>query len=195
MLASIPIGKATTDEAISLPSFAEAVEAHKAMVYSIGWHFLRERLAAEELAQEVFLQLHRNWPAMKSPEHIVFWLRKVTSHRAIDFARKAKRHAETSLEETAEPTTFERVHDTFLVTYLERIVASLPEKQRMVIVLRYQEDMEVDEIARALSMKPATVKTQLARALDLLRSKTERRLGYGSERPKASLGEVSGEEL
>lgn len=188
MLASIPIGTTAADETVILPSFAEAVETDKAMVYSIGWHFLRDRLAAEELAQEVFLQLHRNWPAMKSPDHIAFWLRRVTSHRAIDFARKVRRHRETSLEETSEPTTFERVHDTFLATYLERMVASLPEKQRMVVVLRYQEDMEVDEIARTLSMKPATVKTQLARALELLRSKTERRLGYNGERARTALG-------
>ncbi len=189
MLASIPIEAATADEVNSLPSFVEAVEAHKAMVYSIGWHFLRDRTVAEELAQEVFLQLHRNWSAMKSPDHIVSWLRKVTSHRAIDFARKARRHPETSLEETAEPTTFERVHDTFLATYLERIIASLPEKQRIVVVLRYQEEMEVEEIAQLLSMKPATVKTQLARALDLLRNKTERRLGFGAGRPASAIGE------
>ena len=151
------------------------------MVYSIGWHFLRDRVAAEELAQEVFLQLHRDWHCMKSADHILFWLRKVTSHRAIDFARKLKRRNETSLEETAEPTVLERVHDTFLSSYLERIVASLPEKQRLVVVLRYQEDMEVEEIAKALDTKPATVKTQLSRALDLLRTKTQQRLGYLSD--------------
>ncbi len=158
---------------------------HKSMVYSIGWHFLRDRLAAEELAQEVFLQLHRNWSSMKSADHLVFWLRKVTGHRAIDAARKLKRRPETSLEESAEPTTLERVHDTFLSSYLERIVASLPEKQRLVVVLRYQEEMEVEEIARTLDMKPATVKTQLARALDLLRAKTERRLGSDAYRANA----------
>ena len=158
---------------------------HKSMVYSIGWHFLRDRLAAEELAQEVFLQLHRNWSSMKSADHIVFWLRKVTGHRAIDFARSLKRRPETSLEESAEPTTLERVHDTFLSSYLERIVASLPEKQRLVVVLRYQEEMEVEEIARTLDMKPATIKTQLARALDLLRAKTERRLGSDACRANA----------
>jgi RNA polymerase sigma-70 factor, ECF subfamily len=190
VLANIPIGTTAADETVSLPSFAEAVETHKAMVYSICWHFLRDRLAAEEVAQEVFLQLHRNWPAMKSPDHVVFWLRRITSHRAIDFARKVRRHPETSLEDAAEPTTFERVHDTFLATYLERMVASLPEKQRIAIVLRYQEEMEVDEIARTLGMKAATVKTQLARALDLLRRKTERRLGYKGERARAaSVGE------
>jgi RNA polymerase sigma-70 factor (ECF subfamily) len=174
------------EKAEPLPSFAEAIEAHKAMVYSIGWHFLRDRLAAEELAQEVFLQLYRNWRQMKSPDHIVFWLRKVASHRAIDYSRKSKRREQISLEETAEPTALERVHDTFLSTYLERIVASLPEKQRLVVVLRYQEDMEVEEIAKTLGLKPATVKTQLARALDLLRLKTDRRLGNDTNRAKAA---------
>ena len=158
------------------------------MVYSIGWHFLRDRLAAEELAQEVFLQLHRNWASMKSGNHILFWLRHVTSHRAIDFARKRKSRAETSLEETAEPTALERVHDTFLSSYLERIVASLPEKQRLMIVLRYQEEMEIEEIARALSMKPATVKTQLFRAIDLLRTKASRRLS----KPEARSADLKG---
>ena len=177
---------ATSAAVAPLPPLSEIIETHKAMVFSICWHFLRDRTSAEELAQEVFLQLHRNWSSMKSPEHIASWLRKVTSHRAIDFARKVKRRSETSLEETAEPTTLERIHDTFLSTYLERMVASLPEKQRMVVVLRYQEEMEVEEIARALSMKPASVKTLLARALDLLRAKTERRLGHSSERAAAA---------
>lgn len=185
MLASLG-AYAHGEEVEPLPSFAEAIEAHKAMVYSIGWHFLRDRLAAEELAQEVFLQLYRNWRDMKSGHHIVFWLRKVASHRAIDCARKLKRRQETSLEEAAEPTALERIHDTFLSTYLERIVASLPEKQRLVVVLRYQEDMDVEEIAKTLDMKPATVKTQLARALDLLRAKTERRMGSDGNRAKAA---------
>jgi RNA polymerase sigma-70 factor (ECF subfamily) len=181
LLASFPDYATVSGTETALPSFADAVEEHKAMVYSIGWHFLRDHAAAEELAQEVFLQLHRSWASMKSREHIVSWLRRVASHRAIDFVRRARSRAETSLEETAEPTVLERVHDTFLSAYLERMVASLPEKQRLVVILRYQEDMEVEEIARALHMKTATVKTQLARALDLLRAKTSRRLNSGPE--------------
>jgi RNA polymerase sigma-70 factor (ECF subfamily) len=176
----------TADSAISLPTFAEALEANKAMVYSIGWHFLRDRTAAEELAQEVFLQLHRNWSVMKSPAHIVHWLRRTASHRAIDIARKHKRHHEKSLEETSEPTTLERVHDTFLARYLERLVSSLPEKQRMVVILRYQEDMEIEEIARVLDMKTATVKTALFRALELLRKKAAHRLGEPADNAKTA---------
>lgn len=157
-------------------AFADAVEANKAMVYSIGWHFLRDRATAEELAQDVFLELHRNWSSMQSARHVVFWLRKVASRRCVDIVRRRKQRSETSLDEMAEPTALERVQDSLLSSYLERIVASLPEKQRILIVLRYQEGMEPEEIARTLEMNVNTVKTQLSRALDLLRSKTERRL-------------------
>jgi RNA polymerase sigma-70 factor (ECF subfamily) len=166
----------------ALPAFAEAVETHKAMVFSIGWHFLRDRVAAEELAQEVFLQLYRNWGAMKSPGHLVFWLRKVTSHRAIDLVRRRKIRPELSLEETAEPTVLERVQDSLLSSYLERMVASLPEKQRMAIVLRYQEDMDPAEIAEVLEMKVSSVKTLISRGLELLRAKTSGRLGVAGYR-------------
>ncbi len=179
MVATLASSAISSEADAGLPAFADVVEAHKSMVYSIVWHFLRDRSLAEELAQDVFLELHRNWASMKSPRHVLFWLRRVASHRAIDFARKRKARPEMSLEETGEPTVLERVHDSFLSSYLERMVASLPEKQRIVIVLRYQEGMELDEIAEVLGLKTATVKTQIFRALELLRTKTAHRLGNG----------------
>lgn len=146
------------------------------MVYSIAWHFLRDRTSAEELAQDVFLELYRNWGSMQSAEHVQFWLRRAAVNRAIDFLRRRKVRAETSLEETSEPTVLEQMHDTFLSAYLERMVASLPERQRIAIVLRYQEEMTAEEIAEVLGMKASTVKTQIARGLELLRAKTAHRL-------------------
>jgi RNA polymerase sigma-70 factor (ECF subfamily) len=160
-----------------LPSFTHAIESHKAMVYSIAWHFLHDRLAAEELAQDVFLQLHRNWSAIQSPAHLLFWLRKIAAHRAIDAARKRKAKAEVALDDATEPTVLERVHDSLLSAYLNRMVGTLPEKPRSAILLRYQEDMEVDEIAKVLDMNVSTVKTHLARGLQLLRDKVHRRIG------------------
>jgi RNA polymerase sigma-70 factor (ECF subfamily) len=182
LLAATTSTAGTREGQAALPAFATAVEMHKAMVYSIAWQFLRDRVAADEMAQDVFLQLHKNWARIESPTHLIFWLRKVATHRAIDVARKRKAHAETSLEETDEPTVLERVHDSFLSSYLQRMVASLPEKQRSVIVLRYQEDMDLEEIASVLGMNISTVKTQISRGLDLLRGKVSRRLGKGNGR-------------
>ena len=131
------------------------MRVHQSMVFSIALHFARDRALAEELAQEVFLQLHRNWSAIQSPEHLVFWLRKVTSHRCIDWARRRKAALEISLNDAAEPT-------------------ALPEKQRLLIILRFQEGMEPEEIARTLGMNVSTVKSQVQRTIELLRSKAAR---------------------
>ncbi len=182
MVATVTSCAIVSEGQANLPSFAEAVDAHKAMVFSIAWHFLRDRVAAEELAQDVFLQLYRNWGGMQSGDHIVFWLRKVTSHRAIDLVRRRKTRPEVSLEEAAEPTVLERMQDSLLTSYLERMVASLPERQRIAIVLRYQEDMDPDEIAKVLRMKVSSVKTLIARGLELLRAKTSRTLKLSDHR-------------
>ena len=59
--------------------FASLVRQHQAMVFSIAWHVLRDRAVAEELAQDVFLSLHRHLAELESPEHVLYWLRRVTT--------------------------------------------------------------------------------------------------------------------
>jgi RNA polymerase sigma-70 factor (ECF subfamily) len=57
------------------------------------------------------------------------------------------------------------------------VVASLPEAQRIVTVLRYQEEMMPEEIAKTLDMRVRTVKSHLNRSLALLREKLTRSMG------------------
>lgn len=156
--------------------FADLVRRHQSMVFSIALHFLADRAAAEELAQDVFLQLHANLPNLKSEEHVTFWLRKVAAHRCIDHNRR-RTLPQVSLEEIAEPSAPARSGDLFLMRKLRQVIASLPKKPRLVVILRYQEDMEPEEIAEALSMPVATVKSHLQRTLALLRDKVSRSIG------------------
>jgi RNA polymerase sigma-70 factor (ECF subfamily) len=67
--------------------------------------------------------------------------------------------------------------DPLLGTALKKLVAALPEKSRAIVVLRYQEDLDPTEIARVLAIPVGTVKSQLQRALALLREKLSRSLG------------------
>ena len=64
-----------------------------------------------------------------------------------------------------------------LVRRLRQLVASLPPKQRMVVVLRYQEDLEPEEISELLRVPVGTVKSQLQRSLAILREKVARTMG------------------
>jgi RNA polymerase sigma-70 factor (ECF subfamily) len=58
---------------------------------------------------------------------------------------------------------------------LRRLIATLPETPRMVMILRYQEDLDPAEIGQAMEMPVATVKSHLQRSLALLREKLARR--------------------
>jgi RNA polymerase sigma-70 factor (ECF subfamily) len=158
-------------------AFGEIVRGYQAMVYSLALHFLRDASLAEDLAQEVFLELYRNLGRIKSPDHLKFWLRKVTCHRAIDHARRKRPEAMLSLKDAPEPVTMPLADDPLLEGRLWRLVASLPEKPRMALILRYQEDLTLPEIARVMETPPNTVKSMLERALGVLRTKLARTLG------------------
>ena len=155
--------------------FDELVRAHQSMVFSVAYHFLHDRDAADETAQEVFLSLHRNLARIQSAEHAVFWLRKVAVQRAIDAARQRKRRPVVALEAVAEPSVSASAADPLLEEVLRRLIASLPEAPRAVVILRYQEDLDPAEIADILEMPLGTVKSHLQRSLALLREKLERR--------------------
>jgi len=158
------------------PDFTGLVREHQSMVYSLALHVLRDPAAAEDVAQDVFLRLHRNLGDLKSDTHALFWLRQVTSRRAIDGLRR-KSHTEVGLEDAREPSTPPATDDPLLSERLNRLVASLPEKLRMTVVLRYQEDLDPEDIARVLDVPLRTVRDHLHKGLALLRQKAARYLG------------------
>jgi RNA polymerase sigma-70 factor (ECF subfamily) len=159
-------------------AFAGIVREHQAMVFSIAYHFLRDPSRAEDLAQDVFLHLHKNLRAIQSPAHLVYWLRKVTGHRCIDEARRQKLRPGVSLteylEHAPEPASRFPAADPLLAGVLRRLIARLPERSRMIVILRFQEDMEPAEIAGMLDIPLGTVKSNLHRSLALLRGKLDR---------------------
>jgi RNA polymerase sigma-70 factor, ECF subfamily len=158
-------------------AFGEIVREHQSMVYSVALHFLRDPSIAEDLAQEVFLELYRNLASIKSGAHLKFWLRKVTCHRSIDRVRRRQPDGPLSLEDVPEPAVAAREDDPLLEEKLWRLVGTLPEKPRMALILRYQEDLELHEIAEVMEMPINTVKSSIGRALDLLREKLARSMG------------------
>jgi RNA polymerase sigma-70 factor (ECF subfamily) len=168
-------GEARATEA--RPGFVDVLREHQGMVFSIALHFLRDRSAAEEVAQDVFLQLHRNFDDLDSGVRVTFWLRKVTSNRCIDYIRKRKLRATVALEDAPEPRSPADVPDMLLNQRLRALIATLPEKPRLVTIMRYQEELMPEEISKILDMPVRTVKSHLQRSLAMLREKIGRSMG------------------
>jgi RNA polymerase sigma-70 factor (ECF subfamily) len=152
--------------------FESIIHKHQTMVYSIALHFFRNAAAAEEIAQDVFLQLYQEKDS-KSDLHTTSWLRRTTAHRCIDRLRRRKVQCEIQMDEVPDIGDSPRESDPLLKQRLWRLIASLPEKQRMIVILRFGEDMDVDEIAQTLQMPARTVWSHLQRAIALLREKAD----------------------
>jgi len=148
---------------------------YQGMVFSIACHFLNDRAAAEDIAQDVFLQLFRTLSRLESEAHVKAWLCKVTGHRCIDCLRR--RRDDLALDEIPEPASADQLGDPVLAGRLRRLVASLPPRARLVVVLRYQEDFDPEEIARMLGWRLNAVKSLLQRSLKMLNEKLKRTSG------------------
>jgi RNA polymerase sigma-70 factor (ECF subfamily) len=159
-----------------LGEFADLMREHQAMVFSLAYHFLQNRTAAEDLTQDVFFGLYQNLHTIRSPEHLKHWLRQVTSRRCIDAGRKARFRRFLSLNDAPEPATQPQLTDPAMARRLQTLVATLPPRLRMTVVLRYQEDLNPAEIAAVLAVPLNTVKSSLRRSLELLRRKLTRQL-------------------
>ena len=159
------------------PDFEQLVDEHQSMVFSLAWRMTGDRGLAEEIAQDVFLELDRNMTRIESPSHALFWLRRVAMSRSADALRRRRVRGVdlwVEIEENHGVTPEERVSP--VGARLEQLLASLPEPQREALVLRYQENLTPDEIAATLESPLATVKSNLQRGLKLLRAKAESNL-------------------
>jgi len=148
------------------------VRAHQRSVYSVALRMLGTKDLAEDLTQDVFMQLSGNLDSIESNQHLAFWLRKVASNRAIDQIRRRSRVEITSLEEAERIFSVEEGSDPLLQRHLQDLLLELNAQARAVLLLRFQEDLDPIDIARTLDMPINTVKSLLRRSLDFLRERT-----------------------
>lgn len=154
------------------PEFEQLVDEHQSMVFSLAWRMTGDRGLAEEVAQDVFLELDRHMERIESPEHALNWLRRVAVSRSADALRRRRvRGVDLWIEIEDKHGAPAEERQSPLETRLEQLLFTLPEAQRAALVLRYQEDMTPEEIAATVEAPVATVKSNLHRGLKLLRAK------------------------
>jgi len=167
-------------------ALAALVRAHQRSVYSLALRMLGTRDLAEDLTQEVFMEMNDNLTSMQSSEHLTFWLRRVTTNRAIDQLRRRARIDFTSLDDETQwaggqssggpPSGGRAISaadevDPVWQRHLRLLLAELQPDARAVMLLRYQEDLDPMEIAKTLGMSINTVKSHLKRSLQFMRQR------------------------
>jgi len=147
-------------------AFERLVPAYRRRVIGLAYSVLRDRAAAEDLAQEVFVKLWRALPRYDGRARLSTWIYAITRNAAISALRTRRRSVSLS-----DPTVLAEVDNREAApdpgpgdTALWRHVEALPEKQRQAVILYYQDERAVDEVAAMMGMPVNTVKTHLHRA-------------------------------
>jgi RNA polymerase sigma-70 factor (ECF subfamily) len=155
-------------------AFRALMRLHQGRVFSVALRFTGRRAEAEELAQDVFVQLHGALAQIDSAAHLKHWLLRAISHRCIDRQRHEKRRPRLvpidSVPESAEASGTDAQGDPLAGARLRRLLLDLAPDARAVMLLRFQEDLDPGDIATALNMSVNTVKSHLRRSIEWLRA-------------------------
>lgn len=125
---------------------------------------------ARDLAQETMLRAHAGWATVALVDSPQAWLRRVLTNLAIDHLRRRDVERSALDRLSRRPPPVAAPDDP---ASLAEMLRGLPDRQRLVVVLHYVDDLSVDEIARVLGVASGTVKTLLWKA----RQTIHRRVG------------------
>ena len=163
--------------------FTNIVLAHRPQIFRFLLASTRDVDLAETLTQECFLKAHRNWDGFRGESSAMTWLMRIAINLEKDHWRNRRlafwRHARTNsvdLDDASDwlPSGERSVEQQLIarekVAQVWEVVAKLSGRQRTVFLLRYVEDLDLADIARATGLSEGTVKAHLSRALSKVRT-------------------------
>lgn len=173
---------------IALDDFTPLVQEHQKRIYRVLLGMVRNADAAETLTQECFLKAYRKRATFRGEGSVGMWLLKIAVNLARDHRRNRLREfwerlmsspAEVAELEQSLPDPQASAERVILgreeVEGVWAAVEKLPPQQRAVFVLRFVEEMSLEEIAQATSLKMGTVKAHLFRAVHAVRQQCKRK--------------------
>lgn len=153
-----------------MQAFEDLFREFQGEVY--GWivRLVRDRTTAEDLTVETFLRIHRAHARFDASRQFGPWARKIATHTALDHMKKARQDSH-EVEELAAPPAPDPVVRREVQERVRQAFRLLPVKYRVTATLALIEERPYAEIAEALGTSVGTVKSRVARAQQLLRTK------------------------
>lgn len=186
---ALPAGCVLSDMKVVIAAdthFAEFVEQHTDGLLTTAYLLTRNRSAAEELLQDVLVALYPQWGKVVQADAPLAYVRRSVVNRYLNQQRR-RATTELTLDSVPERGRAYSARPDFTTgladrDQLRRALATLPERQRAAIVLRYFYDYSDQQIAEAIQCRIGTVRSLISRALAGLRA------GSASDTPSGTGG-------
>lgn len=167
-------------------AFAELVELYKDKIFHLAYRMLNNKQEAEDAVQETFLRVYTNLHRYDEYQKFSTWIFRIGTNLCIDKLRRRKQTYSLDAEMTDgegndyyamlpsdEDTPEKQLIVSETQAQIHRAIETLPEKYKSVVILRYLQDMSLQEISDVLDMPVTTIKTRVHRGREYLRKKLE----------------------
>ena len=158
-------------------AFREVVDRYKDLVFGLIARSSVDRSRIEDLAQDVFLKIHRGLPYFRGEAKLTTWIFRIVLNLLTQESQKRRASREVALDSelpSHEPRSHDRsARDLELRDRLEKAMAQLPANYRLLVAGHYLNDVKYEDLAEALDIPIGTVKTHLHRAKKQLRDLLE----------------------
>jgi RNA polymerase sigma-70 factor (ECF subfamily) len=161
--------------------FEVLMRRHNQRLYRVARAILRQEDEIEDVLQDAYLSAYRSLGAFEGRARFATWLVRIAAHHALDRRRRRARLVAFDPEgpegrlagsDPGDPEQQRTARE--VAQLLERAIDALPQRYRVVYVLRQVQGLEPDEVADCLGIGKGTVKTRLHRARALLRAALDR---------------------
>ena len=156
-------------------AFAELYALTYKRIYNYAGHYLRDEYLAQDAVQETYISARKNIKNIKDPSLFVAWLNQICFHVCYDMSKKGDRGGEVNSEflellrdDLTDHNPEERAEAGTDADLVQQSVAKLPFNEQQVIVMRYYNEMKLEEIADALQISRSSVKRYLQSGKDHL---------------------------
>lgn len=145
-------------------AFALLVKEHKTRLYWHIRHMVKIHEDADDILQNVFIKVYRNINKFKGESKLYSWMYRIATNETITFLNKRAKHLQISNEELQDYLLDQLESDVYfegdeIQKKLQRAIARLPEKQKMVFNLKYFEELKYHEIAEILDTSVGALKS------------------------------------
>lgn len=157
--------------------------ATNSAAYFVALKITKDEEESLDIVSDSYIKAFASLDKLENDEKFPAWFNQIVANRCRDYLKKAKPMHLSDMTEDGEEFELEdidgEIPDELLenkdvIECVRRVVESLPEEQRMCVILRYYDEMSLQEIADTLEVSLGTVKSRLSRASKKMRDEIER---------------------
>jgi len=164
-------------------AFCLLAQAYERRIYSLAFHYSRERQDAEDLSQEVWLKAYAALSSFRSESSFYTWLRQITINCFLNHRRRKASRWRGQIDDSAANENSANLSDAgssglesalqnhLVVEKVMQALADVTPQQRLIFLLKHQEGMTYEEIAKEIGCSTGTVKKSVSRTVAKLREK------------------------